>query len=164
MKRTTTKLIMLAVIVALNFSFQNRAKASDPETWKSLDKAIEESGKDIILMAYVSSRCAGLLFSLSKAFSGRADSKEMSEKLANKGTSLMVISAKINLKVGGEKSNNANIEKQIKLQSGTVVKMADSYTDRMETNHIKDGDFFGEDPFMKNEIKTCNQRHSMFIK
>jgi len=133
------------------------SSASDPETWKPLELTIDETRKDPTLLAYVTGRCSGLMFSLSKAFGQRADTQNVSNNLANKGTDLMMLSAKINLSISGKDANEANLTQQFKSQSTTIVKMADSYTNRMENNHIKSGHLFGEDSFMKKEIRICQK-------
>ena len=47
------------------------------------------------------------------------------------------------------------MDRQMKRESGTVIKMSNSYIDRMEQNYISTGTFFEKDSFMKNEIRTC---------
>ena len=131
--------------------------ASDPETWEPLELAIDQTRRDPTLLAYVTGRCSGLMFSLSKAFAQRADSQIVSNNLANKGTDLMILSAKINLSISGKYPNKPNLEQQFKSQSGIIVKIADAYTNRMENNHIKSGHLFGKDSFIKKEIRICQE-------
>jgi hypothetical protein len=136
--------------------------ASDPSTWKSLDVVIKDAEKDMLHLAYFSQRCAALMFSLSTAFSNREDSKALSKKLSNQGTSLLVISARINLKKSRKDLSNENIGSWMELQSATTVKMSNSYIDRMERNYISSGNHFGDDPFMKKEISTCSEFAKQF--
>ena len=149
--------VVLAGLLALIFLIASvhSSEADDPAEWRSLNEVVHDASSDITQVAYFAARCAGLSFSLSKAFSERADAVEVSDTMLNHGSRFMRLSTKINLKLGGEVPTQHNMDRQMKRESGTVIKMSNSYIDRMEQNYISTGTFFEKDPFMKNEIRTC---------
>jgi hypothetical protein len=96
------KLSLILFLVLAVISNPISAKADDPENWRSLENVIEALSTDKTKLAYLATRCGSLFLSLSKAFSGRADSKEISDSMLNKGSNFLVISASVNLQIGGE--------------------------------------------------------------
>ena len=153
------KLSLILFLVLAVISKPISAEADDPENWRSLENVIEALSTDKNKLAYLATRCGSLFLSLSKAFSSRADSKEISDSMLNKGSDFLVISASVNLQIGGEEKTRENIEKQMASEEGIVVEMSNAYIDRMLNNYKTQGGFFEEDRFMKSEIKTCSQTY-----
>ncbi len=144
-------------VTILTHSFP--AKADNPESWRSLDSVIEALAEDKTILAYLASRCGSLFLSLSKAFSGRSDSKEISISMLDKGTGFLVMSASVNLQIGGEEKTQANIQRQMDLEKDMIIDMSNAYIERMLQNYKTQGGFFEQDAFMKNEINTCVQAY-----
>ena len=69
-KKISCRIILTICILSLmiTLGMVKNSSASDPETWKPLELTIDETRKDPTLLAYVTGRCSGLMFSLSKVF------------------------------------------------------------------------------------------------
>lgn len=147
-----------SAIAMVTFLFVvTNVSANDASSWKPLPRVFNEAttSNDPAVFSYLVGRCAGLYLAVYRSSQSNQKSTDVGERFFYFASRLSELFSRSNLMIKGVTESEQTLLKQMEQDSETLMTFGNGYMDRINYNYTTTGHQLAEDPFMREELSTC---------